>query len=188
MDIYNTPYKLTTRSETLLHNILYRIEISILYHRKRERFLDCWDRAGKVLVVLAVAVSLVRPSLWAAPLVVPALCSLVFSWSARASKHAHLAQQFLALHADAVGEYDPDEAMIANWDAQIRRIEIQEPSPLNVFVEESQNQLAIACDQVHKYVPIAFWRWALAIFGIDTAVPPTSQVKDNPKTFTNRAG
>jgi hypothetical protein len=81
-----------------------------------------------------------------------------------------LAQKFGSLAAEMAGAADPDDAQIHKWSEKIRAIEVQEPPLLTVFVQASQNQIAVADGQPDKVYTISPWRWMLAFFGLDTAV------------------
>ena len=86
-----------------LHYTKERIEISILYHRKRERFFALCDRVAKACALVSgtAAFQALRSSTdhdgntWALVIVLaftlPSLLSLCFGWGDMARKHASLA-------------------------------------------------------------------------------------------------
>lgn len=42
------------------HEILWRISLSTLYHRRRERFFDTWDRVVKAVSIIGGSAALAK--------------------------------------------------------------------------------------------------------------------------------
>lgn len=148
------------------NDLLYRVELSAIYHRKREGFFDFWERAITAIAIIggsAAFASIGGPAVvkWAAATIaVSSTISLVFGFAARARTHSGLAQRFLELEARMVGrgERDFTEADLNEWDSSIKTFETQEPPRLNSLVRACQNELATARGQYEHIHPIGLWR------------------------------
>jgi hypothetical protein len=148
------------------HEVLYRAELSVLYHRKRERFFAFWDRLVTAIAIIggsAAFASVGGPDVvkWAAAIIaVTSTVSLVFGFGARARTHSGLAQRFLELEARIVGrgERDFTEADINEWESVARTLETEEPPTLSSLVRACQNELARAKGEYDKIVPLGWWR------------------------------
>src|ERR1700688_2506844 len=117
----------------LRHAALYRAELSVLYHRKRERFLALCDRVGKGIALVAGTAafsSLLESSSAKAAMgsVVAAatLPGLVFAWADKARLHSELAQKYIGLIAEitAKGERHYTEEDCFDWQARLRALEV----------------------------------------------------------------
>jgi hypothetical protein len=147
------------------HNVLYKSELSTLYHRKRERFFDFWDRVITAIAIIGGSAAYANVGgpdavkLAAATIAVTSTISLVFAFAARARTHAGLAQRFLELQARIVGrgERDFSESDVNEWESVFATLETQEPPTLSSLVRACQNELARARGDYGKIVPIRFW-------------------------------
>lgn len=151
------------------HDVLYRVQLSILYHQKRERFFEVCDKIGKAVAVIGGSAALSKIGAEAIPWIAAAITvtstlSLVFGFSERSKRHAELARNFRQLEAEIVakGERDFTEMDTADWSSKERLIETTEPPALGVLVTICQNELAIAQNQRDKIVPIDFGKRLLA--------------------------
>lgn len=152
------------------HSILYRIELSVLYHRKRERFFDFVDKADKSISVIggsAAFASLGGPEaikVFAALVAVSATLSLVFGFGEKARRHADHAARFRELESDVIskGERDFTEADLNTWEAKTRSLEITEPAALSTLVVLCQNELAISQGQPQQVVNLPLYKRVLA--------------------------
>lgn len=85
------------------HQVLYRVELSALYHQKRERFFEVCDKLAKAVAVIggSAALAKIGSGYWivyiAAAITVTSTCSLVFGFSDRARRHAELSRNFASL-------------------------------------------------------------------------------------------
>lgn len=148
------------------HEVLYRVELSALYHQKRERFFEACDKLAKAVAVIGGSVSLARLGgadlmlFVAAAITLTSTLSLVFGLSDRARRHASLASDFRRLEADIVarGERDFTESDIGAWCARERTLEASEPPALGNLVRICQNELAVAQNQPEKVKPVGFVR------------------------------
>lgn len=148
------------------HDALYRAELSVLYHRKRERFFAFWDRAVSAVAIVggsAAFAGLGGPDLVrvaAAAVAVTSTVGLVYGLAERARRHGDLAQQFLGLEASILraGERDFTEAQTAQWEADARLIEASELPALGLLVVACQNELASAHGQPGSIRPLSRWQ------------------------------
>lgn len=148
------------------HEALYRVELSVLYHQKREKFFDVFDKFAKIMSVLGGAVVIARvlsPDQLtgvAALSTVSSAVSLVFGLSDKAKRHSELAKNFRRLEADihSKGVTTFTDLDIASWNAKIRELEAGEPAPLATLTMLCQNKLAIAQNQPEKVIKINLFK------------------------------
>lgn len=147
---------------------LYRIEVSVLYHRKRERFLEFWDRVAKAIALAAGAAAVAsfadEPVARAIGGVVAAASAitLVFGFPERARRHSDLARRFLELESRIVeaGDAMLTEGQIGKWEADIRMIESEEPAGNSALIRVCQAEVAISRGLSPER--IAWWERAFA--------------------------
>jgi len=152
------------------HDVLYRIELSILYHRKRERFFEVCDKVSKAVAVIGGSAAISRiggqdaMAYLAAAIVVTSTLALVFGLSDRSRRHAELAANFRHLEAEIIskGERDFTESDVSLWASKERMLESTEPPALGSLVKICQNELAVAQGQANKVVNVSWWRRAVA--------------------------
>lgn len=156
-----------------LHEVKYRVDLSVRYHRKREGFLSACDRATKACALISGtyafhAIAAKTEGIWpiviVAAFTLPSLLSLAFSLADSAKKHAELAQKFLQLDSEMASKdfwsITPDD--ISKWGAMVRAIEISEPPSLTYLTRICQNQIAEAAGQPDKIVKLNFFKKSLA--------------------------
>jgi hypothetical protein len=134
------------------HETLYRVELSLMYHHRRERFFVLLDRTTKALAVIFGSAAfanlggseMVRWS--AAVITITSTLALVAGLTERAQRHAVLAGDYGRLAASIIGcgERGFTETDLNRWLGQQRSIEVGEPRPLTGLVALCQNDLAIA--------------------------------------------
>ena len=154
------------------HSILYRIELSILYHQKRERFFDVWEKSAKAVAIIGGSAALanlagsVGIKAIAALITVTSTIALVFGLSDRSKRHAELARNFRQLEAEIIqcGEREFSESDINTWESKERELETAEPPALSDLVKLCQNEIAIASGHTEMVVPIPMGRRLLAHF------------------------
>jgi hypothetical protein len=162
-----TEEQVVSTAWTRRHAILYRIELSVLYHRRRERFFDAWDRCIKLYSAIAAALTayqlrggegtfLAKILAWSVAAAQAA--SFVFSLGANAKRHSDFARSFRLLEAEVLkkGQYDYADSL-DEWDSRIRELESTEPLELGLLVRICQNQLAIAQGQRDLLQPVPWW-------------------------------
>lgn len=152
------------------HAVLYRVELSALYHQKRERFFEACDKLAKAVAVIGGSAALAKiggadaMQYIAAAITITSTFSLVFGLSDRARRHADLARNFRVLESEIIakGERDFTEEDISAWAAKERMLETTEPPALGNLVRICQNELAIAKNQADSVRSVGFFRYLLA--------------------------
>lgn len=152
------------------HDVLFRVELSALYHQKRERFFEACDKLAKAVAVIGGSAALAKIGgpdalIWvAAAITVTSTLSLVFGLSDRARRHGDLARNFRQLEAEIVarGERDFTESDLATWASRERLLETTEPPALGNLVRICQNELAIAQGQGECVRSVGFFRHLFA--------------------------
>lgn len=135
------------------HNIIYKIRLSTLYHRKRERFFDVLDKfvSGFILVTATAAVTSLFQGIAAAEKTLSAATALlsmipvVFNPAQKARHHNQLIQQYCQLlsQCEQAGE-DWDEKQCNQFSAEFVKISAAEPTALGALVADCQNELALS--------------------------------------------
>ncbi|MGP8432971.1 hypothetical protein [Paraburkholderia fungorum] len=162
-------------------DLRYRIELSILYHRKRGRFLYVLGKLGKGASVLsalhvaaAVLLSMVIPAVDAGRVLVEgfvwALCTAVIFCVAKDSSeyactHKQLTRAYYALlMAMVAAGRDAFESatQLDRWEVQIYSIERGEPAVMTALIVLCENQIKIARGQPDKVVPLSWGQRTLA--------------------------
>ena len=151
------------------HAVLYRVELSGLYHQKRERFFDFCDRGAKVVSIVGGSAALYKVgtdevvAVAAAVITVVSALSLVLGFGEKARRHAELSRNFKQVQAEMlrVGEREYTEANVQDWEARVTLLEASEPAALGVLVRICQNELA-AVKPGSMPRKVGWWRWPLA--------------------------
>lgn len=151
---------------------LYRVELAVLYHQKRERFFELCDKWAKAVAVIGGSavmskVAAAESFVWiAAAITVTSTLSLVFGFSDRSKRHSELARNFRQLEAEMVAVVEPDlsESVLCRWEEKTRQLESQEPPALGGLVVLCQNELAAAASQPDKIIPMTWWQRRFAHF------------------------
>jgi hypothetical protein len=152
------------------HALLERIALSVLYHQKRERFFDVWDKTTKGVAIIGGSAALAKVAgdlglaIAAALITVTSTAALVFGFADRSKRHSELARNFRTLEAEIVerGERDCSEKDLSRWEAKQRLIETSEPPALSVLVVLCQNELAIAAGHPDKVINMPGYKRLLA--------------------------
>lgn len=152
------------------HALLERIALSVLYHQKRERFFDVWDKLTKGVAIVGGSAALARVAgdtglMVAASLItVTSTAALVLGFADRNKRHAELARNFRVLEAEIVerGEREYTERDLARWEAKQRTIETSEPPALGILVVLCQNELATAAGHPGNVKSIPWYKRLLA--------------------------
>lgn len=156
------------------HKIKHRLELSVLYHRERERFLSLATKWITAIAIIggSAAFAGVADHTWmkytGLLVAASATLSLVFGLPDAARLHGELAMRYSLLLADmaARGERDFTEKDLNRWEAEIHHIETEEPPSLPMLVRLCQNRLKIAAGQPDMTTPISPWqRLSAHLFG-----------------------
>jgi hypothetical protein len=132
--------------------LIFKLELSALYHLKRERFFDILDKMFKAISLIGGSAAIFKISeietvkYIAASITITSSLSLVLSFSDRSKKHAEFAKNYRKLNSTVlrVGERDFDENHIKEWEADACDIESSEPLALSTLTVICQNELAIS--------------------------------------------
>src|SRR5260364_362533 len=111
----------------------------------------------------------------AALITASATLSLAVGYPKKARAHADLAKAFMALEAQMVGQGVLDMTQAARFEAEILRIEMNEPRALGALVRICQNQMAAVCGKVQDIQAVPWWKWLLAhIDDFDMSAPSST--------------
>lgn len=154
------------------HEVIYRAELSALYHQKRERFFELFDKLTKAASLIGGSAALWKignPKMIAAAAVLitsSSALSLVLSFSERSKRHAELSRNFRQLLAEIenAGETGFTEVQVCEWASAARRIEATEPPALGLLVVICQNELSVAQGQPEKVVKVGWFKRMAANF------------------------
>ncbi|MFI0459917.1 MAG: hypothetical protein ACH254_20210 [Candidatus Thiodiazotropha endolucinida] len=154
------------------HEVLYRVELSALYHRKRERYFDTLDRVIKAIAIIGGSAALSDVGgdsvvkIAAITITVTSTLSLVFDLSGRARRHADLAHEYSLIEKEIMekGERDYSEEDTKQWAARTRNIESDEPPVNDKLIQLCQNQLARARGKEEYIEPMGIFQWIKAYF------------------------
>lgn len=157
-------------------DLRYRVELSILYHRKRERFLYVLGKLGKgasvlsaLHVVAAVLLSMANPAVGVWPVFAvglpwPLFTAVIFCVAKDSSEyactHKQLARAHYALLTAMVadGQYAfENAAQLDQWEARLFDIEGSEPAVMTALMLVCENQIKIARGQPDRAVPLRWW-------------------------------
>lgn len=152
--------------------ILYRAELSCIYHQKRERFFELLDKCGKAISVIGGSAALAKfagqdiVTVAAALITCTSALSLVFSFSDRSKKHAEFSRNYKALLAEiaATGERDFAESDLSKWESRILTIEGGEPPALTALVVICENQIKMARNDKDSLTKLNWWQRLMAHF------------------------
>lgn len=150
--------------------VKYRVELSVRYHRKRERFFALCDRWSKAVSLIAgtAAFSTLLPeakekSIAGLFVALGAMPALVLSWSDKARLHADLAQKFLALEAEIVkvGKRKFTEDQLNDWHSKALGIEASEPPTLSVLEAICHNDIVDSLGEPERKINLNWFQKSL---------------------------
>lgn len=153
--------------------LLDRCRLSASYHGKRERFLGGTERVMQAVAALAatsafadIASTATGGGLGQCLALVAAVASilpLVFGFSEKARVHGQLKAQFKTTLASmyAIG-LEWTEEQLAEFRAQVAKIEAGEPPALAALVIHCQNEIAVGARQ--ETYPLEWWETLLMHF------------------------
>lgn len=154
----------STSTQDALHDLLWRVRLSALYHLKRERFLDGVDRAAKAVAALggAAAFASIKSNpefgqYLAGIIAIVSALSLVYSPSTKARKHADLARDFKLLESDVVEQTAWSAEKLASFNSRYHRLEASEPAALGALVTQCHNELAAGMGAREHITPLALY-------------------------------
>ncbi|MBY0579402.1 MAG: hypothetical protein K2P57_10200 [Burkholderiales bacterium] len=153
------------------HEIIYRIQLSSLYHRKRERFFDFADKITKAisLALGTAAISSLldadKKALMGALIAGASMLSLVFGFAEKARKHAELAKSYLDMESEIIGAGTLDDfAILDKFESRVMAIEAMEPPTLRTLARICQNEINLAIGRPDEVENIPFYQKFFAHF------------------------
>jgi len=162
------------------HDLRYQARLSVLYHRKRERFFDLCDKAVKAVAVIAAS-SALTPLVTGAYfpavqllIVVTTTAALVFGWSDRARRHSDFAMSYAqierAMVAAGVSDFSTDD--LKRWAAELYEVQAGEPAALHGLVQVCQDELDMAAGAHVEPKRLGLMRKLSAHFGFGSMAAP----------------
>ncbi len=145
-------------------DLQWKIQLSVMYHLKRERFLDGCDKWSKFVSVIggATAFAFIKEfHVIAALITVVSALSLVFGFSTKARKHADLARSFKNLEAElSLLSYTCEDKLLLDIKAKYLLIESEEPASLGALVTDCHNHLCAAYGRLDEITSLE-WKQGL---------------------------
>jgi hypothetical protein len=182
MDTDNTEYEAWCNDQQ--HQLKCRIELSALYHGKRERFLLVCERVTQATAALTATAAFSQlvgvgdAAKWLGLVAAGAsIAPLVFAWSSRANKHAVLGGDHRRLLAQMAAAGDTlEDTQITAFKARLLDIEADERAALGALVVQCQNEMAVAQGHPEHVKPLTFWqRMTMHVWDWDFPSTPTTQ-------------
>lgn len=128
--------------------LTYRSRLSMLYHRKRERFFSLCDKWSTALTLVAGSAAFSRfvteepiAIVIGLVVVVASMLKLVLGWSDKARAHALLAQKFIQLDAAMAAAGPTTADQLDSFESQLIALDADEPPALSALVRLCQNEL-----------------------------------------------
>ncbi len=167
------------------HRLMFSARLSVIYHRRRERFFEILDRLVKCVslvggsAVIAKIASGDALTLLGIGIVLSSTVALVFQFSSRATLHSGLAKDWGGLEKDIVSV--PASAMcedaLAKYEARAVALDAVEPRYLRALVADCQNELSRATGSEAAVRPVPLRKWILMHAFDFEAPPPTPTQK-----------
>lgn len=161
-------------------DLLWRIRLSALYHRKRERFLDGLDRFSKAVTAIAGGAAFAQlranPDLgvWiTGGIVIVSTLSLVYGIAGKARRHAQLASDFKRLEAEVVMQsHSLSDDQLAQFESRLVSLEVTEPPALGALVTHCHNELATSTGHSNRVTQLPLYQSLLKNwFDFDQSMP-----------------
>lgn len=152
-------------------DLVYHIRLSILYHRKRERFFRLLDNIGKFVSLIALStifVSMAGGSKWlAAASAAITVLTFVCDLATGARVHGELASAYgqIMYHIVKEGETQFTGDMLTGWEAERAYLQAKEPPALRGLTQLCQDEIAFASDGDSKGRDLSLWRKTIAQLG-----------------------
>lgn len=163
------------------YELEYRLELSAVYHGKRERFLLTCERVAQGLAAVSATAAFSK-ALQAWPTVelgfgvltaLAAVTPLVFGWASRANHHAVLAGD----HRRLLGRmrragFELTEEQLLQLRGDMAEVEANEGASLGALVVQCQNELAVTAKNPAPLVPLRWYhRATMHVFDWHVPVP-----------------
>ena len=175
---------LSSSPVAILASIRQHADLSLIYHRKRERFFELLDKGSKITSLALGSAALAKVAsqgtieAFTALMTFLSASSLVFSFAERARRHNDLCRPYSELLTEIEGsdENKVEPEKVYGWSGQLRSIEMKEPPTLSLLVVACQNELARAEGRDHDYVPLGVCRTLFMHF-FDLPAPRTAKTR-----------
>lgn len=151
------------------HALACQVELSAIYHAKRERYLLLCERLCQAFTAITATLAfslLFRPDSAAikwlgAAAAFASIAPMVWNLSARSHRHAVLAGDYrrLLVKIRSAAFELPEEQILA-FRGQLAEIEAGEDAALGALVIQCQNEIARASGHVTHVVPLTWWQRA----------------------------
>jgi hypothetical protein len=169
------------------HTLLFTARVSVIYHRRRERFfdlLDKWTKASTVLAGSALLAAAIKDYLPQLSLLIAGLglLSLVFGYGDRKQAHKEMANAFILLIADInkVGETEFTPEQLSGWSGSLEQLSAKEPPQLYALVTLCENEAKIALDRSASVIDVPWHQRSLANWiSFGHAIAPSTRLKKN---------
>lgn len=147
--------------------ITHRTQLSVLYHRKRERFyslLDRWGKAGSLIAGTAAFSSLLvtadSKAIAGLMVALATMPGLVFGWNDKARIHAEFAQKFALIEAEVIadGWDNLTSKKFDLWLSKIITIESTEPLIMFNLLTLCENQIAMLKYDPAETAELSAWQ------------------------------
>lgn len=146
------------------HQVMYKCQVSALYHRKRERFYGLLNRLSAAVALIAGSAAmsdflttLEAKSIAGGLVAMVTIPGIVFSWAEQAKDHAVLASRFIAPEAEVEGLAVTDEQTLNERMQRAIALEAEEPPQLATLTRICQNEVASASGHETYVSPIGWF-------------------------------
>lgn len=142
-------------------DLVYKCQLSALYHRKRERFFSMLDKGATALALIAGSAAMsdildtaALKSMAGVAVAAVTLPAIVFSWSDKARLHALLASKFVRTESDIEAAGLLNAEQLDRFHAALLSIEAEEPAELSALTRLCQNEMAAARGEFTSVYPL----------------------------------
>jgi hypothetical protein len=147
------------------HDLIYKCQLSSLYHRKRERFFSSVERVLILVSLLAGATALsdlIDVKVLALLVTLASSILLVFNLPEKIKRHSDLASKFKDSESEIERATVLNGKQLAEIKSQLIAIETAEPAEMSALIRLCQNEIANACGQQDKVSELTFFERHLA--------------------------
>jgi hypothetical protein len=152
-------------------DLVYKCQLSCLYHRKRERFYSFLDKFTNALALIAGASAMSEllgtahlKALAGAVVAIVTLPGIVFTWADKARAHALLAGKFVDIESAIECSGILDAHQLDVFFERALKLEIEEPPQLSALTRICQNEIAFAMGRIDSMTKLSWKQKFLAHF------------------------
>lgn len=152
-------------AKEMLSDTEFMVQVSYIYHKKRERFFRILDALSKALSILALTALATSGGPLSTALAIlsgsTTIGAIVLDFVGMAVKHEALAAQFIRLHSSIIsGEISVEQALLCR-----AKIEASEPGALRGLTQICQDEVEAAQGATVEPERLSNWRRLKAHFG-----------------------